>query len=118
MNAAIIERQRHRAGGLDQFEMRGAANADFAAGVQQKQGVSGTQRDVAAAGDDGRRGIRFDSRRGFRYDFEVIAFDSPDDGRKILRGNVDIPNGERRHDRQQGDRENLRPSGQMLSRDR
>ena len=118
MNAAIIKRQRHRAGRLDQLEMRGAANADFAAGVQQKKGVSGTQRDVAAAGDDRWRGVRFDSRRGCRYDFEVIAFDSSDDGGKILRGNMGVPDGERRHNRQQCGRENLRPSGQMLSRDR
>ncbi len=34
MNAAVIKRQRQRPGGLDQFEMRGAANADFPAGVQ------------------------------------------------------------------------------------
>ena len=109
MNAAIIERQRHRAGGLDQLEMRGAANADFAAGIQQKKGMSGAQRDVAAAGDDRWRGVRFNSRRSCRYDFEVIAFDPPDDGRKILRGNVGVPDGKRRHDRQQGGRENLRP---------
>jgi hypothetical protein len=31
---------------------------------------------------------------------------------------VDVPNGERRQDRQQGDGENFRPSGQMLSRNR
>ena len=64
--------------------MRGAANADFAAGVQQKKGVSRTQRDVAAAGNDGWRGVRFNSRWGFRYDFEIIAFDSPEYCRKIL----------------------------------
>ena len=65
--------------------MRGAANADFAAGVQQKKGMSRMKRDVTAAGDDRWRGVRFDSRGGCGYDFEIIAFDSPDYGRKILR---------------------------------
>jgi len=118
MNAAIIKRQCHRSGGFDQFEMRGAANADFAAGIQQKEGMARTKRDVAAAGDDRGRGICFDSRRGCRYNFKVIAFDSPDGDRKILRGNVRIPDEERGHNRQQRDRENLCPSGQPLSPDR
>ena|ERR1700674_421457 len=118
MNAAIIKRQRHRAGRLDQMEMRGTANTDFAARVQQQQGMSGTERDVAATGHDRWRGVRFDSRRGFRDDFEVIAFDSPDYGRKILRGNVGLPDGERRQDPQQNSSENLRPSSQMFSRNR
>lgn len=118
MDAAIIERQSQRAGGLDQLEMRGAANADLAAAVQEKKRVPGTQRDVAAAGDDGCPGVLFDSRRGIRRDFHVIAFDSSDDGRKILRRNMGIPDGQCRHDRQERDRENLRPGGLTLPLDR
>ena len=78
--------------------------------------MSRTQRDIASAGDDCRRGVRFDSRRGCRYDIEVISFDSSDYDRKILRGNMGVPNGDRRRYRQQSNRENLRPSGQVLSR--
>src|SRR5580693_9811066 len=99
MNAAVIKRHRHRSGGLDQLEMRGPANADFAAGVQQKKRASGTQRDVTAAGNYRWRGVRFDSRRSSGYDFQVIAFNSSDDSGKILRGNMAFPDGERCHNR-------------------
>ena len=70
--------------------MRGAANAHFAASVKKKKGMSGTKRDVAAAGDDRWPGIRLNSRWRLRFDFEVIALDSPEHGRKILRGNMGV----------------------------
>jgi hypothetical protein len=118
MDAAIIKRKRQGPRRFDQFEMRGTANADLAAGVQQKKGMSGTKRDVAAAGDDGWRGVRFDTRRCFRCDFEVISFDSPEYDWEILRRDMGVPNEERCRNRQQCDRENFRPNGQMLLSDR
>jgi hypothetical protein len=80
--------------------------------------MSGTQGNVTAAGDNGRRSVRLKSSRSFRYDVEVVPFDSPDNGREILSRNVRIPEGERRHSRQRGDHENLCPCGQTFSRDR
>jgi hypothetical protein len=65
--------------------MRGAANADFSAGVEQKQGMSGSESDVAAAGDHSWPGVCFDSRRSFGCHFEVIAFNSTEGGGEILR---------------------------------
>jgi hypothetical protein len=86
MDTAVINGQREGFSRLENGEMSGAANTDFASAIERQQRVARRHRDVAAAGDHGRAGIGFQSTSSRRFHQDAVALDAAHDGRRDLRG--------------------------------